>query len=107
MSFIKNVAAGLFLATVSFVPFVTGQDNLTPLQRQVMAFTDDVVKNVRASGKCSMRTLGHDVRLVEPRLVTDPTRRLVPPPVRLAGRILGVTEFLVMRAVPHGARPPG
>src|SRR5437016_1900474 len=35
MSFIKNVAAGLFLATVSFVPFVTGQDNLTPLQRQV------------------------------------------------------------------------
>ena len=35
MSFIKNVAVVLFLATVSFVPFVTGQDNLTPLQRQI------------------------------------------------------------------------
>jgi deazaflavin-dependent oxidoreductase (nitroreductase family) len=56
------------------------------------------VKNVRAAGACRIRVRGRDVRLVEPELIVDPTRRLVPRPVRLLGRLIGVTEFLAMRA---------
>src|SRR6478736_7134366 len=40
------------------------------------------VKNVVAAGTCVLRTRGRDVRLVEPELVRDPARRLMPPPVR-------------------------
>ena len=58
------------------------------------------VKNVLAAGGCSLRTLGRDQRLVDPKLIVDPTRRLVPRPVRTVGRLMGVTEFLQMRAAP-------
>ena len=57
------------------------------------------VKNVRAAGECSIRMLGREVRLVDPELIVDPTRRLVPLPVRIVGRLIGVTEFLQMRGL--------
>lgn len=59
------------------------------------------VQNVLAQGGCEMRRLGRDIRLVDPELIVDPTRSLVPLPVRWVGRIGRVTEFL--RLHPAGA----
>src|SRR5262245_36967221 len=42
----------------------------------------DWVKNVLAAGGCELAVGGRRVRLSHPRLVRDPTRRLVPAPVR-------------------------
>ena len=58
----------------------------------------DWVKNVLAAGGCTMRTRGHDVRLVEPELIVDHGLRLMPSPVRWMGRLNRVTEILRMRA---------
>jgi len=55
------------------------------------------VKNVLAAGGCEIRVRGRDVRLVDPELFADPQRRVLPLPLRLAGRLLRVTEFLRMR----------
>jgi deazaflavin-dependent oxidoreductase (nitroreductase family) len=57
------------------------------------------VKNVLASGSCSLETRGQVVELVEPELVTDPELRPAPRAVRFVeGRIAGVTQYLRMRA---------
>ena len=55
------------------------------------------VKNIVAAGTCMLRTRGRDVRLVEPELFRDPTRRLMPPPVRVILGLNDVSEFLRMR----------
>jgi deazaflavin-dependent oxidoreductase (nitroreductase family) len=55
------------------------------------------VKNVLAAGRCTLWTRGRDLELVEPELVSDPERRLMPPPVRLMGRLLGARWFVRMR----------
>ena len=55
------------------------------------------VQNVLAAGACEFETRRRTRHLVEPRLVHDPARRLVPPIVR---RILGgldVDDFLELR----------
>jgi deazaflavin-dependent oxidoreductase (nitroreductase family) len=59
------------------------------------------VKNVVAAGGCDMETRGRTIRLTDPRLIVDPAGRLMPVPVRLFLRLMGVTEFLLMRAVPR------
>jgi deazaflavin-dependent oxidoreductase (nitroreductase family) len=68
----------------------------------VLTYGSDVqwVKNVMAAGGCSIRVRGHDIQLVQPELIVDPTRRLWPGPglLRIIGRLGGVTEFLRMRA---------
>jgi deazaflavin-dependent oxidoreductase (nitroreductase family) len=57
------------------------------------------VKNVLASGTCSIETRGRIVELAEPELITDPELRPAPPPVRfIEQRIAGVTQYLRMRA---------
>lgn len=57
------------------------------------------VKNVLASGSCSIETRGRVVELVEPDLITDPELRPAPPHVRFVERqIAGVTQYLRMRA---------
>jgi deazaflavin-dependent oxidoreductase (nitroreductase family) len=56
------------------------------------------VKNILAAGGSELRLDGRDVQLVEPEVFVDPTRRLMPRPFRLAGRVLLVTQFLRMRA---------
>lgn len=58
------------------------------------------VKNVMAAGSCDVRTQGRTVHLCEPRIYTDPDRRLVPGPVRLVLQIFDVTDFLSMRPAP-------
>ena len=58
----------------------------------------DWVRNVLAAGGCTMTTRGRRIRLVEPELIFDPDRRLVPQPVRAVLGLLRVTEFLRLRA---------
>jgi deazaflavin-dependent oxidoreductase (nitroreductase family) len=57
------------------------------------------VKNVLAAGGCELQTRGRTVRLAEPRVSADPARRVLPLPLRWAGSVVGVTEFLRLRAV--------
>ena len=57
------------------------------------------VKNVLAAGECQIQMRGRDVRLIEPELIVNPTWELVPGPVRLIESLVGVTEFLRMRAL--------
>jgi deazaflavin-dependent oxidoreductase (nitroreductase family) len=58
------------------------------------------VRNVLAAGSCEMRLRGRAVRLVEPELFTDPARRPLPLLLRVAGRMLRVTEFLRLHRAP-------
>ncbi len=54
----------------------------------------DWVKNVLGSSGCTLEHRGRRFRLVEPRLVHDPQRRLMPLPVRLVLSVSHVTDFL-------------
>jgi deazaflavin-dependent oxidoreductase (nitroreductase family) len=64
------------------------------------------VKNIVAAGGCTVRTMGRDVRLVDPRLEVDPGRRSMPFPVRQFLGLLGVSEFLRMRVAGATHRDP-
>ena len=85
----------------------SGKDYQTPMNLfrrgddMVFALTygPDVqwVKNIAAAAECSVRTLGRDVRLVEPQLFTDPTCGEMPLVIRPFLRFMRVTEFLRMR----------
>jgi deazaflavin-dependent oxidoreductase (nitroreductase family) len=55
------------------------------------------IKNVLAAGSCSLRTRGRDIRLVDPELVHDPSRSLMPGPVRLILGLDNVADFLRMQ----------
>jgi deazaflavin-dependent oxidoreductase (nitroreductase family) len=57
------------------------------------------VKNVLASGSCSIETRGGVVELAEPELITDPKLRPAPAHVRFVERrIAGATQYVRMRA---------
>jgi deazaflavin-dependent oxidoreductase (nitroreductase family) len=58
----------------------------------------DWVKNVLAAGGCELRTLGRNLRLVEPEVIADRYLHFIPFPGRLIERWNGVTEVLRMRA---------
>jgi len=67
----------------------------------LLTYGSDVqwVKNVLASGSCSIETRGRVVKLVEPELITDPELRLAPPTPRFIERhVAGVTQYVRMRA---------
>ena len=57
----------------------------------------DWVKNVLAAGGCRVQRLGRFVELRDPELIHDPTRRLMPLPVRFFLGSLGVDDFLRLR----------
>ena len=57
----------------------------------------DWVKNVLAAGGCRVQRLGRIVELRDPELIHDPTRRLMPLPVRFFLGLLGVDDFLRLR----------
>jgi deazaflavin-dependent oxidoreductase (nitroreductase family) len=63
------------------------------------------VQNVLAAGECSVRRVGRDIRLVEPELLVDPERRLMPIPIRQFLGLMRVTEFLRMRIAGRAATP--
>jgi hypothetical protein len=56
----------------------------------------DWVRNVTAAGSCQLETMGRVVTLSDPVVFSDPTRHLVPQPVRFFLGVLRVTEFLQM-----------
>jgi deazaflavin-dependent oxidoreductase (nitroreductase family) len=60
----------------------------------------DWVKNVLAAGGCRLKTRGRIVELRDPQLIHDPSRRLMPPFVRVALRLMGVNGFLRLRLGP-------
>jgi deazaflavin-dependent oxidoreductase (nitroreductase family) len=51
-------------------------------------------RNVRAQGGCVLETMGRRLQATNPRTVRDPTRQLVPPPVRPILGLLGVDQFM-------------
>jgi deazaflavin-dependent oxidoreductase (nitroreductase family) len=55
------------------------------------------VKNVLAAGEATLEKGRKRIRLVEPELLVDPERRLMPFPVRQVLRVMRVSEFLRMR----------
>ena len=57
------------------------------------------VRNVQAAGGCVLETRRRRIRLIDPRLVTDPTRRQVPGLIRPFLWLIGVTQFLRLRPV--------
>ena len=57
------------------------------------------VKNVLATGRAELEIRRHRVRLAEPEIVHDPTRGLMPLPVRFFLGLMRVSEFLRMRIV--------
>jgi deazaflavin-dependent oxidoreductase (nitroreductase family) len=97
-------------AVVTHVGRQSGRAYQTPVnmfrdgERYVIALTygadSQWVKNVMAAGGCEVRTNGTTVRLCEPRIFTDPERRLVPSPVRVVLGLLDVNDFLSMRPAP-------
>jgi len=59
------------------------------------------VRNVLATGSCSIETRGLVIELVEPELITDPELRTAPAHVRFVERrVAGVDQYLRMRAAP-------
>ena len=67
----------------------------------LLTYGSDVqwVKNVLASGSCSIETRGRVIKLVEPELITDPELRPAPPLARFLERhVAGVTQYVRMRA---------
>ena len=55
------------------------------------------VKNVLAAGEATLEKRRRKIRLVEPELIVDPQRRLMPFPVRQVLGLMRVSEFLRMR----------
>ena len=56
------------------------------------------LKNVLAAEGCRVQIRGRWVKLIEPRRFTDPSRRQVPWIVRIGLGILGVDQFVELRA---------
>jgi deazaflavin-dependent oxidoreductase (nitroreductase family) len=57
----------------------------------------DWVRNVMAAGGCELETGGRLVRLADPKLFVDPSRHLMPFPVRQFLGLVNVTEFMRLR----------
>jgi deazaflavin-dependent oxidoreductase (nitroreductase family) len=55
------------------------------------------VRNVIAAGGCEALTRGRRLRLADPAIVHDPSRSLVPGPVRAVLGIIGVEDVLTLR----------
>lgn len=55
------------------------------------------VKNVMAAGEADLRIGDKTIHLTDPELFVDPTRRLMPLPVRFMLGVMRVSEFLRMR----------
>ncbi|HEX7298542.1 MAG TPA: nitroreductase family deazaflavin-dependent oxidoreductase [Solirubrobacteraceae bacterium] len=55
------------------------------------------VRNVLAAGEAEIETRGQRIHLVEPEVVHDPSRSLVPAPVRPIVGAVGVSDFMLLR----------
>jgi len=59
----------------------------------------DWVRNVQAAGGCEIVTRGRDVRLTNPRIVSDPSQHWAPLPVRLVLGLIDARQYLRMTRV--------
>ncbi len=66
----------------------------------------DWVKNVLAAGGCELRTRGRTIQLVSPRLGRDQSRRGIRPFERQVLRVIGVADFLSLKAAPAATATP-
>ena len=66
----------------------------------------DWLKNVLAAGGCELAVRRRHVRLTDPRVVHDETRRDMPPGVRQLLAVLGVTDFLYLTIGPPEPAQP-
>jgi deazaflavin-dependent oxidoreductase (nitroreductase family) len=97
-------------AIISYVGRTSGHVYRTPMNvfrdgdDYIFALTygGDVqwVKNVLAAGEADLEVMGRRVHLVDPVRFVDPSRRLMPLPVRFFLGLIWVTEFLRMRPGP-------
>jgi deazaflavin-dependent oxidoreductase (nitroreductase family) len=55
------------------------------------------VRNVLAAGGADIETRGRRLQLVDPEVVQDPARSLVPKPVRVPLRLANVHEFMLLK----------
>jgi deazaflavin-dependent oxidoreductase (nitroreductase family) len=55
------------------------------------------VRNVVAAGGADIESRGRRLHLVDPEVVRDPSRSLVPKPVRVPLRMANVAEFMLLR----------
>lgn len=55
------------------------------------------VRNILATGGCTVRLRGHLAHLIDPELFRDPALRPLPGPLRLGGRLVGLTDFVRLR----------
>jgi deazaflavin-dependent oxidoreductase (nitroreductase family) len=62
----------------------------------------DWMKNVQAAGGCELRTRGRVVRVGQPRVYHDESRRGIGPVQRQVLRLIGVADFLSLKTVPPG-----
>lgn len=58
----------------------------------------DWVKNVLAAGSCELQTRGRRVRLVNPRITTDPSKGWAPRPVKFALDRINAPQYLRLSA---------
>lgn len=55
------------------------------------------VRNVLAAGGADIETRGRPLHVVDPEVVRDPARSLVPKPVRVPLRLANVDEFMLLK----------
>jgi deazaflavin-dependent oxidoreductase (nitroreductase family) len=60
----------------------------------------DWVRNVRAAGGCGLLTRGRRIRLTNPRIFVDPSRRWAPLPVRLVLGLIGASQYMRLTHAP-------
>jgi deazaflavin-dependent oxidoreductase (nitroreductase family) len=96
-----------WFAIITYRGRKTGKTYRTPMnvfrdgESYVFALTygSDVqwVKNVLAAGEADLQIRNRTIHLVDPEMFVDPTRHLMPLPVRIVLGFARVTEFLRMR----------
>ena len=65
------------------------------------------VRNVLAAGAVDIETRGQRLHLVDPEVVHDAQRSLVPEPVRHVLRLANVTDFMLVRPARLEPTNPG
>jgi deazaflavin-dependent oxidoreductase (nitroreductase family) len=114
--FLRVAGRLLGFAVVSHVGRKSGRAYHTPVNAfateggYIIALTygseSDWVKNVLAAGSCELQTRGERACLIRPRIVTDPSRRWAPFPVRLMLGLIGASQYLELKlSLPCPVRP--
>lgn len=60
----------------------------------------DWVRNVLAAGSCTLVTRGRQIPLANPRIITDPSKRWAPLPVRLVLGLIDAPQYMRLTRVP-------